>query len=177
MPVCILNRSSHVWLFTTSWTVACPAPLSMGFSRQEYWSGLPCPPSGDPPDPGIKPSSLTSSALESRFFTTSANWEACYISISVSTFLYTHTYILLLCLLCRTLSDIVPHWVPVRLHEIRFIQGKPRAWLYKSPMKWEKGTNDSSWLHFFPPVYSWSPVLLDADTVLSSAAVPYTDCK
>ena len=176
MPVCILNRSSHVWLFTTSWTVACPAPLSMGFSRQEYWSGLPCPPSGDPPDPGIKPSSLTS-ALESRFFTTSANWEACYISISVSTFLYTHTYILLLCRLCRTLSDIVPHWVPVRLHEIRFIQGKPRAWLYKSPMKWEKGTNDSSWLHFFPPVYSWSPVLLDADTVLSSAAVPYTDCK
>ena len=41
------------------WTVARQAPLSMGFSRQEYWSGLPCPPPGDLPDPGIKPRSLT----------------------------------------------------------------------------------------------------------------------
>ena len=43
--------------------VACRAPLSMGFSRQEYWSGLPCPPPGDLPDPGIEPLSLTSPAL------------------------------------------------------------------------------------------------------------------
>ena len=41
----------------TLWTVACQAPLSLGFSRQEYWSGLPCPPAGDLPDPGIKPAS------------------------------------------------------------------------------------------------------------------------
>ena len=41
----------------TPWTVAHQAPLSMGFSRQEYWSGLPCPPPGDLPDPGIKPRS------------------------------------------------------------------------------------------------------------------------
>ena len=41
----------------TPWTVACQAPLSMGFSRQEYWSGLPCPSPGDLPDPGIKPAS------------------------------------------------------------------------------------------------------------------------
>ena len=177
MPVCIRNCFSHVWLFTTSWTIACPAPLSMGFSRQEYWSGLPCSPSGDLPDPGIELSSLTSPALEGRFFMTSANWEACYVSISVSISSYIHTYILLLFLPCSTLSNIVPHWVPVRLHEIRFIYGKPRAWLYKSPMKRQKGTNDSSRLHFFPSVYSWSPVLLDAETVLSSAAVPYTDCK
>ena len=45
----------HVRLFVTPWTVACQAPLSMGFSRQEYWSGLPCPPPGDLPNPGIKP--------------------------------------------------------------------------------------------------------------------------
>jgi len=45
---------SHVQLFLTQWTVARQAPLSMGFSRQEYWSGLPCPPPGDLPDPGIK---------------------------------------------------------------------------------------------------------------------------
>ena len=48
----------------------------MGFSRQEYWSGLPCPPRGDLPDPGIKPVSLMSPALAGGFFTTSATWEA-----------------------------------------------------------------------------------------------------
>ena len=51
-------------------------PLSRGFSRQGYWSGLPCPPPGDLPDPGIKPASLPSPALASSFFTTSATWEA-----------------------------------------------------------------------------------------------------
>ena len=49
-------------------------PLSMGCSKQEYWSGLPCPPPGDLPDPGIKPASLTSPALAGGFFTTSATW-------------------------------------------------------------------------------------------------------
>ena len=49
---------SCVWLFVTSWTVAHQAPLSMGFSRQEYWSGLLYPPPGDLPDPGIEPRSL-----------------------------------------------------------------------------------------------------------------------
>ena len=52
------------------------ASLSMGFSRQEYWSELPCPPPGDLPHPGIKPASLGSPALAGRFFTTSATWEA-----------------------------------------------------------------------------------------------------
>ena len=51
----------------TPWTIARQAFLSMGFPRQEYWSGLPGPPPGDPPDPGIEP---TSSALAGRFFTT-----------------------------------------------------------------------------------------------------------
>ena len=49
---------SHVRLFVTQWTIAHQAPLSMGFSRQEYWSVLPCPPPGDLPKPGIKPRSL-----------------------------------------------------------------------------------------------------------------------
>ena len=49
---------SHVQFFATPWTVACQAPLSMGFSRQEYWSGLPFPSLGGLPDPGIKPRSL-----------------------------------------------------------------------------------------------------------------------
>ena len=52
------------------WTVTCQSPLSMGFSRQEYWSELPRPPPGDLPDSGIEPTSLTSPALAGRFFTT-----------------------------------------------------------------------------------------------------------
>ena len=50
---------SRVWLFVTPWTVAHQAPLSMGFSRQEYWSGLPFPSPGDLPNPGIEPGSPT----------------------------------------------------------------------------------------------------------------------
>ena len=57
---CVLSHFRHVWLFVTLWTVAYQVPLSMGFSRQEYWSGLPCPPPGDLPDTGIKPSSPAS---------------------------------------------------------------------------------------------------------------------
>ena len=68
----VLSRFSHVQLFATLWTVAHQASLSMGFSRQEYWSGLPCPPPGDLPDPGIE-TSLMSLALAGRSFTTSAN--------------------------------------------------------------------------------------------------------
>ena len=62
------------------WTVAHQAPLSMGVSRQKYWSRLPCPPPGDRPDPGIKPLSVASAALAGRFLTTSANWEALPLS-------------------------------------------------------------------------------------------------
>ena len=54
MHVWLLSCFSHVWLFATLWTVACQAPLSIGFSRQEYWSGVPCTPLEDPPDPRIK---------------------------------------------------------------------------------------------------------------------------
>ena len=73
---CVLSHFSHVQLFATSWTVALQAPLSMGFSRQEFWSGLLCPPSRDLSDLGIKPMSLISPALAGRFFNTNATWEA-----------------------------------------------------------------------------------------------------
>ena len=59
------NISSHVQRSATPWTLACYAPLSMGFSWQEYWAGLPCPSPGDLPDPGIEPGSL---ALQGTFF-------------------------------------------------------------------------------------------------------------
>ena len=53
--VCVLSCFSRVWLFVTLWTVTCQVPLSMGFSMQESWSGLPCPPPGDLPNPGTEP--------------------------------------------------------------------------------------------------------------------------
>ena len=67
---------SHVQLFAAPWTVAHHAPLSLGFSRQEYWSRLPLPSPGDLPDPGIEPAYLASPALASGFFTTRTIWEA-----------------------------------------------------------------------------------------------------
>ena len=71
--VCVPAKSlSRVWPFETLWAVAHEAPLSMGFSRQEYWSGLPCPSPGDLPDPRIEPASLMSPALAGRFCTTGA---------------------------------------------------------------------------------------------------------
>ena len=88
MSACVLSSFSRVRPFATLWTVACQAPLSTGFSRQEYWSGLPCPPPGDLPTPGIEP---TSPALAAGLFTTSATWEARH-----------------LCLLSSKLSVLVP---------------------------------------------------------------------
>ena len=67
---------SHIQLLVTLWIVALQAPLSIGFSRQEYWNGLSFPPPGDLTDPGIKPTSLMSPALAGGFFTTSTTWEA-----------------------------------------------------------------------------------------------------
>ena len=63
---CALSHFSCVQLFATLWTVACQAPLSMGFSRQENRSGLLCPPPGDLPNPGIEPASLTSTCIGSQ---------------------------------------------------------------------------------------------------------------
>ena len=72
---CMLNCFSHIWLCVTLWILAHQAPLSIGFSRQEYWSGLSCPFPGDLPDPAIEPVTLRSPALAGRFFTTSTTWE------------------------------------------------------------------------------------------------------
>ena len=71
----LLSCFSCVQLFVTPWTVTLQALLSLGFSRQEYWSGLLFPAPGDLPNPGIKPVSLLSPALSGEFFTTCATWE------------------------------------------------------------------------------------------------------
>ena len=70
----VLSHFSRVRLFVTPWTVARQAPLSKGFSRQEYWSGVPCPPPQDLPGARIELASLTSPALADGYFTTSATW-------------------------------------------------------------------------------------------------------
>ena len=76
LGACMCVKLRHcVWLFTTPWTVACQAPLSMGFLRQEFWSGLPFPSSRDLLNPEIKPTSLLSPGLAGMFFTSSATWE------------------------------------------------------------------------------------------------------
>ena len=72
----MLSHFSRVQLFATLWTVTQQAPLPMGFFRQESWSGLPCPPPGDLPYPGIEPMSHTSPAWAGGFFTISATSEA-----------------------------------------------------------------------------------------------------
>ena len=72
---CVLNHFSGVQLFATLWTIAHHAPPSMGFSKQEYWSRLSCPPPGSLPNPGTEPMSLISPALAGQFFATGTAWE------------------------------------------------------------------------------------------------------
>ena len=76
--VCVFMFShfSCVQLFVTLWTVAFQAPLSMWFSRQEYWCGLPCLPPGDLPDLGMEPMPACISCISGRFFTHWTTWEA-----------------------------------------------------------------------------------------------------
>ena len=72
----MLSCFSRARFFVALWTEVLQAPLSMGLTRKEYWSGLPCSHPGDLPDPQIEPTSLTSPALAGGFFTTSTTWEA-----------------------------------------------------------------------------------------------------
>ena len=72
----MLSRFSYGRLCAIPWTVACQAPLSIGFSRQEYWRRLQCPSPRDLPNSGIEPSSFIPPALAGRFFTTNTIWEA-----------------------------------------------------------------------------------------------------
>ena len=81
--VMMLSCFSRVQLFATLWTIARQALLSTGFSRHEYWSGLPCPPPGDLPNPGTEPTSYIS-FIGRQVLVTSAIWEA-PMMVSVST--------------------------------------------------------------------------------------------
>ena len=80
----MLSCVSLVQFFATPWTVSHQVPLSMGLSRQEYWNGLPFPPSEDLSDPGIEPTSLASPALAGGSFSTSTTWEALNMTVQFS---------------------------------------------------------------------------------------------
>ena len=82
----MLSDFSGVWFCGTLWTAACQAPLSMGFSRHKYWSGLPCLPQGDLPDPGVTPASL----MSGRFFAFSTQGKPIYTYIHA---LYVYIFI------------------------------------------------------------------------------------
>ena len=80
---CIHDQSlNHVWLSVTPWTIACQAPLTMGFHRQEYWSGLPFPPPGNLLDPGIELMSPAFLANAGRFFTTEIPGKPLILTVS-----------------------------------------------------------------------------------------------
>ena len=118
---------SHVWLFETPWTRPCQAPLSMEFSKQEYWSGLLFPTSGALPDPGIELTSLASPTLVGRFFTTSTTWEA-----------LNHP------MLCLTLCDPIDCNLPgSSVHEI--LQAKILEWVAKPSSQGSSWPRD--WTH------------------------------
>ena len=91
---CMLHCFTCVRLFATLWAIACQAPLSMGFSKQDYWNGLLCSPSGDLPDPGIEAVFLKSPALVWRFFTTSATREALHLNIQQQLYFWCQVLIL-----------------------------------------------------------------------------------
>ena len=86
-----LSCFTYVHFFATLWTVGPHSPLSMGFSRQDYQSGLPCPPPRHLPDPRIEPVFVMSPALAGNFFTTSTTWEA-------------HLYLLLIIIITNTVD-------------------------------------------------------------------------
>ena len=107
---CMLNHFSHVWLFATLWTIACQAPLPMGFSRQDYWSGLSFPSPRDIPHPGIVPAC---SALTGIFFTTEP--------------LGKPTGHVILLIIIITIIIVNSHWILPRcykLNSLRFSLGK-----------------------------------------------------
>ena len=104
--VWVLTCFSHVRVFVILWTVACQSPLSMGFSRQEYWSGLSFLSPGDLPNPGIDPVSLMSPASAGGFLTTSAPWPPYSPTIYCSVVRFPRLYTHFVC-------DLEPVWASV----------------------------------------------------------------
>ena len=109
---------SSVRLFTTLWTIACHAPLSMGFARQEYWSGLPFPSPGDRSHPEIEPESIMSPVLAGGFFTTSTIWKALMTHVlnTKSEFLREYSHVLLKDNTSKAGPTVIHCWKDQSLH-------------------------------------------------------------
>ena len=105
---------SRVWLFVTPWTVAHQAPLSLRFSRQEYWSDLPCPPTEDLLDPGIKPKSSVSPVYCRWILSCLSHREACldYGSciFMLAVGFFKKAYLAVLGLSCSTQNSYLQHF-------------------------------------------------------------------
>ena len=123
--MCVHMRAyCHVQLFATPWTVACQPPLSMKFSRQDCWSGLPFPSPGDLCNPGIEPPSLVSPTLAGRFFTSWATREAQQLIICHIYFSINHLFLLLvmtLLFLCCLVTKLCQALYDPRLQQARLL--------------------------------------------------------
>ena len=120
----VLRCFSCVWFFATPCTVAHQAPLSMEISKQKYWSGLPCLPPGDLPHLRVKPMSLVSPALASRFFNTRTMWEArVHTHLAVK---FSHWPILIFWKHCIFIYLFLAIWVFVAGQELSL--DEPRSW-------------------------------------------------
>ena len=111
--LCVLSCISHVWLFATPWTVVLQAPLAMGVSRQEYWSGLPFPFPGDLPDPGIKPSTPTSPALQADSLPLSHQGSPIFHCMFVVPSINVQLFY------CQLAFEFFPHLLPLELSFLR----------------------------------------------------------
>ena len=116
---CYLVAKSCLTLCNPMNCIAHQAPLSMGFSRQEYWSGLPFPSPGDLLDLGIEPASLKSPALAEGFFTTSATWEALSCALMASKSHLLHCHLHLCC--CCSVDKSCPTLPPYKLQRARLL--------------------------------------------------------
>ena len=154
MCVFVLSCFIHIQLFATLWTVAHWAPLSMGFSRQEYWSGLPYLPPGDLLNSRIEPTSLISAALAGGFFTTSATWEAPCVCVCV-------------CVLLFSLKVMSTSLQPIKLQHSRLpcLSLSPRVCSNSCPL--------SRWCH--PTIWSSVPFLLLLHSIFPSIRVFSTE--
>ena len=173
----MLSHFSHVWLCATRWTIAHQAPLSMGFSRQECWSGLPCPPPGDLPNPGIKAMSLRSPGLAGRFFTTCTTSEDSVQLSSVRLFVTPWTA-------ARQASlSITNSWSLLKLLSIELVMPSNRLIPLLSPLwvffyilrAWGRGQESPIPICLFLECLHFGGTHSVPDTMLSVLTQPYSN--